>query len=159
MRAFVSPPARPCASWRAERKAAFAHEATQYALWIQFAALARACAAHAVALLYVVRARGVDVALHARGVGKFCARSRWWRPPGAIARREVAAAGGHRRRATFGRFFVDYVFWGAIAMACVCFRWCRNRSVRDVPGYGVFVGVRFRGKRGAAAAEAAGGWR
>ena len=29
-------------SWRAERES-FAHEATQYALWIPFAALARAC--------------------------------------------------------------------------------------------------------------------
>jgi len=56
---------------------------------------------------------------------------RWWHVAAAIAC-AAAAAGGPPTRETFGRFFVDYVFWGAIAMACV-FPLVPKSFRRDVP--------------------------
>merc|ERR1712159_493716 len=95
-------------------------------------ARARVWHAHAVvSLLYVVRARGVDLVYTHEAHRKVLRALRWWHVSAAIAC-AAAAAGGPPTRETFGRFFVDYVFWGAIAMACV-FPLVPKSFRRDVP--------------------------
>ena len=119
-------------SWRAERES-FAHEATQYALWIPFAALARACGMRTLSYLFCTWfVLGELMLVYTHEAHRKVLRAlRWWHVSAAIAC-TAAAAGGPPTRETFGRFFVDYVFWGAIAMACV-FPLVPKSFRRDVP--------------------------
>ena len=119
----------------ARRARSFAHEATQYALWIPFAR-ARARGMRTLSYLFCTWfVLGELMLVYARAHRKVLARS------------VVARVGGHsasrRRRGpptreTFGRFRGLRV----LGSDCdgVCFRWCRNRS-GGTCGYSVFVGV------------------
>lgn len=132
-------------SWRAERES-FRHEAAQYALWIPFAVVADRLGWRTISYLFAtwfVLGEAMLVYTHARARGmKVLTALRWWHIVGAIAI-AVVARGGPLGYGTFGRFVVDYVFWGVIAMACV-FPMVPKTFRRDVPD--MIVGLGFFGR-------------
>lgn len=119
-------------SWRAERES-FAHEATQYALWMPCALLARACGFRTMSYLFGTWfVLGELMLVYTHEAHRRVLRAlRWWHVSAGIAC-AAAARGGPPTRETFGRFFVDYVFWGVLAMACV-FPLVPKSFRRDVP--------------------------
>jgi len=119
-------------SWRAARES-FAHEATQYALWVPCAWLARACGCRTMSYLFMTWfVLGELMLVYTHEAHRRVVRAvRWWHVSAAIAC-AAAARGGPPTRETFGRFFVDYVFWGVLAMACV-FPLVPKSFRRDVP--------------------------
>jgi len=132
-------------SWRAERES-FRHEAAQYALWIPCAVVAHALGWRTLSYLFAtwfVLGEAMLLYTHGRARGaKVLTALRWWHIVGAIAI-AVVARGGPLGYGTFGRFVVDYVFWGVLAMACV-FPMVPKTFRRDVPD--MIVGLGFFGR-------------
>ena len=118
-------------SWRAERES-FAHEAAQYALWVPFALVAKQCGFETLSYLFAtwfVLGEAMLVYMHA-STSAMLRALRWWHVVGAIA--IVGVVVGVPVRRTFGRFVMEYVFFGALVMACV-FPLIPKAFRRDVP--------------------------
>ena len=139
-------------SWRAERES-FAHEATQYALWIPFAALARACGMRTLSYLFCtwfVLGELMLVYTHEahRKVLRALRCGTCRRPSRARRRRRE-----DRRRGRRSGGFSWITCFGERLRWRVCFRWCRNRSGGTCRIWCIRWGS-FRGKRRAAAETA-----
>jgi hypothetical protein len=105
-------------SWRAERES-FAHEAAQYALWVPFALGANKLGFETLSYLFATwfgLGEAMLLYMHA-SKSKVLRALRWWHVVGAIA--IAASVAGVPVRRTFGRFVLEYVFFGALVMACV----------------------------------------
>jgi hypothetical protein len=104
-------------SWRAQRES-FAHEAMQYALWIPFAIGAYAMHLRTLSYLFATWfVLGEMMLVYTHEAHRKVLRGlRWWHI--AIGIGAGVLYRGAPLVGTFGRFVVDYVFWGVIAMAC-----------------------------------------
>lgn len=118
-------------SWRAKRES-FRHEAFQYALWVPFALLSKQFGFLTLSYLFAtwfVLGEAMLLYMHA-SKSKILRALRWWHVVGAIALGALFA--GVPLRHTFGRFVLEYVFFGALVMACV-FPLIPKDFRRDVP--------------------------
>lgn len=105
-------------SWRAERES-FRHEALQYALWIPFAVVAKYFGFRTISYFFATwftLGEAMLVYTHARH-RKVLRALRWWHILLVIGC--AVGVAGAPLVGTFGRFVMDYVFWGVVAMACV----------------------------------------
>lgn len=141
-------------SWRAERES-FRHEALQYALWIPFAVVAKYFGFRTISYLFATwftLGEAMLVYTHARH-RKVLRALRWWHILLVIGC--AVGVAGAPLVGTFGRFVMDYVFWGVVAMACV-FPMVPKTFRADVPDMIYSLGF-LRGKTESATASDDGG--